>query len=172
MRRYAPRLRPAQSGAGKFAAPKIIFSKLRHANGRRAALRQRRRRVPRYAANRRTARFAAPLEQSGAQDRFPHGVTTRGGGHQGGFDMLATARKLGLVAAAALAFAALSTGPASARWHHWHHGWHHRHFRPAFTFRFGAPYRAYAYGPYCRVRRTVHYNWRGQRVVRVRRVCY
>jgi hypothetical protein len=85
--------------------------------------------------------------------------------------MMATVRKIGLAAAAAVAFAALSTVPASARWHG-HHGWHHRHHGAVFSFSFGTPYRAYAYRPYCHVRRVVHYNRHGRRVVRVRRVCY
>lgn len=54
-----------------------------------------------------------------------------------------------------------------AQYHHHHHHHHHHGFR--FGFGFAAP-RAY-YGGDCYIRREVHYNRYGERVVRRVRVC-
>ena len=56
-----------------------------------------------------------------------------------------------------------------AQYHHHHHHHHHHH---GFSFGFGfAPPPAYYYGGHCYVRREVHYNRRGERIVRRVRVC-
>ncbi|HXD46983.1 MAG TPA: hypothetical protein VN655_17805 [Pseudolabrys sp.] len=55
-----------------------------------------------------------------------------------------------------------------AQYHHHHH--HHHHHHGGFTFGFGIAPPVY-YGRDCYIRREVHYNRYGERVVRRVRVC-
>jgi len=89
---------------------------------------------------------------------------------------LATLKRLGLAAVAAAGLAAVTAAPANAYWRGHHHGWGGHGISFSFgtpgPYYYGGPYRSYAYGPDCFVRRVVRVNRFGQRVIVHRRVCY
>lgn len=83
--------------------------------------------------------------------------------------MTTTLQKIGLATVTAAGLALGTASAANADWDHgrhrgWeqgrHHGWYHRGWRGHF-----------AYGGDCFVRRTVHINRFGERIIRRVRVC-
>lgn len=81
--------------------------------------------------------------------------------------MYKTLRNLTIAAVAGVGLAVGTSGAANAQWGWHHHHWHHWWGGPRLIV--STP--AYGYVPGCIVRRTVHFNRWGERVVRRVRVC-